>query len=136
MAEPLANGVVPPPYHITDDDKRGLVMVITTITVSFVIACLLVRIYVRTKVNNDWKRDDSLLAVATVGFQYPFTGFSADISQVFCCFQAATVYIQVQEGLGLRRLDPAKLERLGRVSLILPFGAITAQDPQLPTKRW
>lgn len=100
MAEPLVNGVVPPPYHITDDDKRGLVMVITTITVSFVIACLLVRIYVRTKVNNDWKRDDSLLAVATV----------------FCCFQAATVYIQVQEGLGLRRLDPAKLERLGRAN--------------------
>lgn len=67
MDEVLASNVVPAPYHITPDDKRGLVMVVTTTTVSFVISCLLVRIYVRTKVK-EWKRDDSLLAVATVSF--------------------------------------------------------------------
>ncbi|EOD50756.1 hypothetical protein UCRNP2_2443 [Neofusicoccum parvum UCRNP2] len=97
MAEALASNVVPAPYRITENDKRGLVMVITSVTISFVLSCLLVRIYVRTKVK-EWKRDDSLLAVATV----------------FCVFQAITVYVQVREGLGLRHLDPAKLDRLGK----------------------
>ncbi|GME26770.1 hypothetical protein GTA08_BOTSDO00917 [Neofusicoccum parvum] len=99
MAEALASNVVPAPYRITENDKRGLVMVITSVTISFVLSCLLVRIYVRTKVK-EWKRDDSLLAVATV----------------FCVFQAITVYVQVREGLGLRHLDPAKLDRLGKAN--------------------
>ncbi|OMP83321.1 hypothetical protein BK809_0004702 [Diplodia seriata] len=65
MAEALASDVIPPAYHINENDKRGLVMVITTVTVSFVMLCLAVRIYIRTNVR-EWKRDDSLLAVATV----------------------------------------------------------------------
>ncbi|KAK0654152.1 hypothetical protein DIS24_g5451 [Lasiodiplodia hormozganensis] len=95
----MASNVVPAPYHITPDDKRGLVMVVTTTTVSFVISCLLVRIYVRTKVK-EWKRDDSLLALATL----------------FCCFQAATVYIQIEEGLGLKKFDQSRLSHLGRAN--------------------
>ncbi|KKY22888.1 hypothetical protein UCDDS831_g03322 [Diplodia seriata] len=99
MAEALASDVIPPAYHINENDKRGLVMVITTVTVSFVMLCLAVRIYIRTNVR-EWKRDDSLLAVATL----------------FSFFQAATVYLQVHEGLGLKRLDPARLSQLGKAN--------------------
>lgn len=67
MAVALPNHVVPPPYHITENDKRGLVVVVTTLTLSFVIVCLTVRVYVRTRVN-EWKRDDSLLAATSVRF--------------------------------------------------------------------
>ncbi|KAL1639715.1 hypothetical protein SLS58_007613 [Diplodia intermedia] len=100
MAEaPATNVLIPPAYHINENDKRGLVMVITTVTVSFVMLCLAVRIYIRTNVR-EWKRDDSLLAVATL----------------FSFFQAATVYLQVHEGLGLKHLDPTRLSQLGKAN--------------------
>lgn len=56
---------IPPPYVITDDDKRGLLVVITATTLSFVWTCLLIRIWLRYK-TRECRSDDYFLAAATV----------------------------------------------------------------------
>lgn len=61
----MENEVIPPPYVITDDDQRGLVVVITATTLSFVWTCLLIRLWLRVK-TREWKSDDYFLAAATV----------------------------------------------------------------------
>lgn len=54
---------------------------------------------------------------------------AAHALQVFCVFQAITVYVQVREGLGLRHLDPAKLDRLGKVSLTFSSAPFQTRSP-------
>ncbi|KAF2112670.1 hypothetical protein BDV96DRAFT_580187 [Lophiotrema nucula] len=61
----MSTDVIPPPYVITTDDKRGLVVVITATTLSFVWTCSLIRIWMRWK-TREWKSDDYLLAAATL----------------------------------------------------------------------
>jgi hypothetical protein len=61
---------IPPPYVITADDKRGLVVVITGTTLSFVWTCLLIRVWLRWK-TREWKSDDYFLAAATVSLRLP-----------------------------------------------------------------
>lgn len=58
--------IVPAPQVITDTDKAGLIIVITTFFLTCIWLALFVRIYVRLKVNGPWKSDDSLVAAATV----------------------------------------------------------------------
>jgi len=59
--------VILPPFVITDNDKRGLVVVITVTLLSFVWTCLLVRIWMRLN-SREWKSDDFFLAAVTVRF--------------------------------------------------------------------
>lgn len=61
----MASEVRPPPYFITDTDKRGLIVVINATTLSFVWTCLLIRIWLRLK-TREWRSDDYFLAAATV----------------------------------------------------------------------
>lgn len=58
---------IPPPFVITADDKRGLIVVITVTTLSVIWTCLLIRIWLRSK-SREWKLDDCFLAAATVRF--------------------------------------------------------------------
>lgn len=61
----MAHDAIPPPYSITADDKRGLIVVIVAIVLAFVWVCSLIRIWLRYQAR-DWKNDDWLLAAATV----------------------------------------------------------------------
>lgn len=61
----MANEVVPPPYVITADDKRGLIVVTVALVLAFVYVCFLIRVWLRIQ-TRDWKPDDWLLAIATV----------------------------------------------------------------------
>jgi hypothetical protein len=66
MADPLPEGVSPPPLVITDSDKRGVIVVVGIVTLSFLIISYLTRVYVRLRVSGPWSFDDSTLTAATV----------------------------------------------------------------------
>ncbi|PSN74811.1 hypothetical protein BS50DRAFT_567591 [Corynespora cassiicola Philippines] len=95
----MASEVRPPPYFITDTDKRGLIVVINATTLSFVWTCLLIRIWLRLK-TREWRSDDYFLAAATV------------LETV----QAGLVFHIANEGLGTLRdtLSQNDLARVGR----------------------
>ncbi|OCL03637.1 hypothetical protein AOQ84DRAFT_325604 [Glonium stellatum] len=79
----MSTQILPPPYQITPDDKRGLVVVVTAVTLAFVWTCLLIRLYLRLKVR-EWKLDDYLLGAATI----------------FDSIQSGVVFSQVDNGFG------------------------------------
>lgn len=55
-----------PPLVITDTDKRGAVVVVAVVTLSFLLVAFLLRIYVRLRVSGPWSYDDTTLSIATV----------------------------------------------------------------------
>jgi hypothetical protein len=61
---------IPPPYFITADDKRGLIVVITAIVLAFVWTCSFIRTWMRWQAR-DCKVDDWLLVLATVSGHAP-----------------------------------------------------------------
>ncbi len=61
----MAGDVVPPPFQITDDDKRGLIAVTAGCTLAFVWVCFIIRVWLRIQVR-EWRSDDYFLAAATV----------------------------------------------------------------------
>lgn len=56
---------IPPPYFITADDKRGLIVLTVALVLAFTGTCSAIRIWLRYKAK-DWRPDDWLLASATV----------------------------------------------------------------------
>jgi len=60
----MATEAIPPPYFITADDKRGLIVVTVAVVLAFVWTCSMIRVWLRWK-SRDWKADDGLLAAAT-----------------------------------------------------------------------
>jgi hypothetical protein len=60
----MAGDVTPAPFKITDDDKRGLIVVTAATTLAFVWVCFFVRIWLRLQVR-EWRSDDYFLAAAT-----------------------------------------------------------------------
>ncbi|KAH3908016.1 hypothetical protein HBI56_150370 [Parastagonospora nodorum] len=61
----MATAVIPPPFTITANDKRGLIVVTVALVLAFVWLCSLIRIWLRIQ-GRDWKVDDWLLATATL----------------------------------------------------------------------
>jgi hypothetical protein len=61
----MSTDPIPPPYFITADDQRGLIVVTVAIVLAFVWVCSLIRIWLRFQ-SRDWKADDWLLSAATV----------------------------------------------------------------------
>ncbi|KAF2751451.1 hypothetical protein M011DRAFT_473927 [Sporormia fimetaria CBS 119925] len=61
----MASIVTPPPYVITPSDKRGVVVVVTAASLSFVWACFLIRLYLRWR-PRQWVIEDYFVAAATV----------------------------------------------------------------------
>ncbi|KAL2071819.1 hypothetical protein VTL71DRAFT_13054 [Oculimacula yallundae] len=62
----MANlNIIPPAYVITDTDKAGLVIVVTTFLLASIIICFFVRIFIRITINRPWKWDDWCITVAT-----------------------------------------------------------------------
>lgn len=60
---------IPPPYFITADDKRGLIVVTVALVLAFVGTCSVIRVWLRYQAK-DWKSDDWLLASATVWLRF------------------------------------------------------------------
>lgn len=56
----------PAPFLITDTDRSGVIVVLTTFCLISVWVLFVVRAYIRLKVNGPWKIDDTCVAVATV----------------------------------------------------------------------
>lgn len=61
----MAGDVIPAPFVITGNDKRGLIVVTGGCTLAFVWACFFVRVWLRRQVR-EWRSDDYFLAAATV----------------------------------------------------------------------
>lgn len=61
----MTPAVSAPPYFITADDKRGLLVVTGAVVLAYVWTCFLIRICVRWQ-TREWRADDWALAVATV----------------------------------------------------------------------
>ena len=66
MSDPYPPGVSAPPLVITDTDKRGVIVVVTIVTLAFLLVAFLTRIWVRLRVSGPWSYDDTTLTVATV----------------------------------------------------------------------
>ncbi|KAK7546380.1 hypothetical protein IWX50DRAFT_656134 [Phyllosticta citricarpa] len=88
--------VLPPPFKITATDHRGVLVVVASVTLTFVVTCLFIRVYLRSR-TKDWRRDDTILALATL----------------CCCFQGASVFVMIHEGTGMLGVDDANIDRLG-----------------------
>lgn len=57
--------IIPPPGVISDTNQSGLILILTTMSLSFVLVSIGIRAYVRLP-NRLWRLDDHVLAVATV----------------------------------------------------------------------
>ncbi|EUC42474.1 hypothetical protein COCMIDRAFT_28909 [Bipolaris oryzae ATCC 44560] len=61
----MAGDVIPPPYVITANDKRGLIVVTGASVLAFVWCCSLIRVWLRWRLK-EWRSDDWWLAAATL----------------------------------------------------------------------
>ncbi|KAH8638255.1 hypothetical protein IG631_06025 [Alternaria alternata] len=61
----MAGEVIPPPYVITADDKRGLIVVTGAAVLAFVWSCFLIRVWLRWQ-SREWRSDDWWLTAATL----------------------------------------------------------------------
>ena len=102
-----ATSAVPTPYAplevIQVGDQRGLVVVLTTLTLCFALLCVFIRLYVRFFANGPWKRDDAILSA----------------SAICSTIQSAVVLYGVSQGLGRssKHNSPDQLKEIGKVSL-------------------
>jgi hypothetical protein len=115
----MATEVIPPPYVITGDDQRGLIVVTVAIVLAFVWTCSLIRMWLRWQ-SREWRPDESLLAIATVR--------TAHLQAKHCAFllmyqflhtaQSGVIFHLVKLGLGAspQGIPLTQLEQLGRVS--------------------
>ncbi|KAF3039854.1 hypothetical protein E8E11_004310 [Didymella keratinophila] len=60
----MAGDVIPAPFQITENDKRGLIVVTAGCTLAFVWVCFIIRVWLRLQVR-EWRSDDYFLAAAT-----------------------------------------------------------------------
>jgi hypothetical protein len=96
MAEPL-----PPLAVITSTDKKGILVTVGAVTLSFVLVCFCVRVWVRLRVSRPWSHDDTLLALATA----------------VAIAQSTVVFVSVDQGFGLtsEQLDDQSVSKIGKV---------------------
>ncbi|KAF2629358.1 hypothetical protein BU25DRAFT_409253 [Macroventuria anomochaeta] len=60
----MAGDVIPAPFQITENDKRGLIVVTAGCTLAFIWVCFVIRVWLRLQVR-EWRSDDYFLAAAT-----------------------------------------------------------------------
>jgi hypothetical protein len=73
----MTGDITPPPFVITENDKRGLIVVTAAITLAFVWTCFFVRVWLRLQVR-EWRSDDYFLAAATVRLKLSMHSCNAD----------------------------------------------------------
>ncbi|KAL5115359.1 hypothetical protein ACEQ8H_006735 [Pleosporales sp. CAS-2024a] len=101
----MAATAIPPPYFITADDKRGLIVVTVALVLAFVWLCSLIRVWLRWKARH-WTVDDWLLAAATLLIA----------PKVVDTAQSAVILHLVNLGLGAAQdgLPKSQLEQIGK----------------------
>jgi hypothetical protein len=99
MAEPL-----PPLAVITSTDKKGIIVTVAAVTLSFVLVCFCARVWIRLRVSRPWSHDDSVLALATA----------------IAIAQSTVVFVSVDQGFGLTNdeLDDQSVRRIGKVRIV------------------
>jgi len=86
---------------ISPHNQSGLILILTALSLCFVLVSFAIRIYVRVP-KGLWKSDDYVLTVATVrstSLTSPDI-WDADISQILSCIQSSLVFYEVHIGLG------------------------------------
>jgi hypothetical protein len=139
----MATAAIPPPYFITADDKRGLIVVTVALVLAFVWTCSSIRIWLRWQ-KRDWKADDWLLAFATVSGRRPVCAHVLPLMQLLMwhklvhTIQSGIIFHLVKLGLGTLQdgIPSSQLEQLGKVSLcrvhsVNPAGVSAAPTPTL-----
>lgn len=93
----------PPPYSITADDKRGLLVVTGAVVLAYVWTCFLIRLWLRQQ-TREWRADDWALAIATC----------LDTAQ------SAVIFHLVNLGLGasLQDLPQSQLDQVGKEGFV------------------
>jgi hypothetical protein len=120
----MVAGVIPAPFVITDNDKRGLIVVSVSISLAFVWVCLLVRTWLRCQ-TREWRSDDFLLAAATVCLSLhtrpPPTNITLTAPQLLDTAQSVVILHMVGMGLGAPKDDIPllRLQQLGKVRRLL-----------------
>jgi hypothetical protein len=61
----MAGEVIPPPYVVTADDKRGLIVVSGAAVLAFVWSCFLIRVWLRVQ-SREWRSDGNYSMCPTV----------------------------------------------------------------------
>jgi hypothetical protein len=111
-------GVVPAPFVITDNDKRGLIVVSVAVSLAFVWVCFFVRIWLRSQ-TREWRSDDWFLAAATVCQVQPHTPAipKLTVKQFLDTAQSGVIIRMVGMGLGgpKQHVSLLQLEKLGKV---------------------
>lgn len=69
-AVPIADG--PRFAAITDDDHRGIVIIIASLFMVWMVLCLIIRSYIRIDIANRFSPDDYFIMAASVSIQRPF----------------------------------------------------------------
>ena len=120
----MATAVIPPPFTITANDKRGLIVVTVALVLAFVWLCSLIRIWLRIQ-GRDWKVDDWLLATATVSVcadatcaQLHHRHSPLTPHKLVHTAQSGIILHLVDLGLGLSRdaISAEQAEQFGKVS--------------------
>ncbi|MCJ1311736.1 hypothetical protein MMC25_005409 [Agyrium rufum] len=91
---------LPPIETISPTDRGGLVFLLTTLLLTFVVIAFFVRFYTRRRISGPWSRDDDFLTAATF----------------VCCAQSAVVFFEVHKGFGqvASNIEPKNLPSLGK----------------------
>ena len=142
----MAGEVIPPPYVITADDKRGLIVVSGAAVLAFVWSCFLIRVWLRMQ-SREWRSDGECLVYRTVrktsteSIRLDWWLASATLLDTI---QSAIIFHLVNLGLGASQAGVllSQLEKLGRVCSfkLQAFSAILRDWRQgigslLPSKR-
>ncbi|KAA6408205.1 MAG: hypothetical protein FRX48_07947 [Lasallia pustulata] len=111
------NVPLPPLFVISSTNLSGLIILITSLLLGFVLLCFCARLYTRTYIAGPSMRDDHLLTAATV----------------ICVIESALVYIQVSKGFGksktlLQDSGFASIEAFGYAAdLLYVFGLVLSK---------
>lgn len=121
MSDPTPPGVSHAPFIITDTDKRGVIVVVSIVLLSFLLVSFLTRIWVRLRVSGPWSYDDTTLTIATVRPSHSADAHGTKRSQVFGVGQSIAVFVEVHEGFGLSKdaLSEHAITSIGEVCLAI-----------------
>jgi hypothetical protein len=88
-------------FITTPDDHGGIVLTVSTLLMTWMILCCLIRIYLRVDVNGPFGLDDLTVCVATVGFEVNISqchefSLTGDLADVRSCSVHYTVRWDIQ----------------------------------------
>lgn len=120
----MAGEVIPPPYVISADDKRGLIVVTGAAVLAFVWSCFLIRVWLRLQ-SREWRSDGKCPRVGLYSeLRHCADGVCADwwlaIATLLDTVQSGIIFHLVNLGLGASQVGVplSQLQQLGNVSSV------------------